>query len=367
MKCINCKGDWTSPSGITITECPFCKKPIDPTKASKIFENPKEALCFITQIYGAEALLTKNYFSDIAPNLRDERELIKIFREKGVLDILNGALKSSESDQILAIKRAIGKLPSYLQNSTEAISLMNDFVYALSWNIPSSSVTKSDSLVILNAALPAQSTKLHNNNDIKNNSYYGRIIRFGDYNWRVLDVNNGQALLLCEKVIEEKSYHSSWSATTWAECELRGYLNSTFYSSFGQDKSQIIEVRNNNPNNLWFNTNGGNETIDRIFLLSLEEVDKYFGNSGDYTNNRRKKWNRDKYSSANNGNYISNNDDPLRIVESSNRAWNGWWLRSPGFNNNRASFVHFDGAIDVFGLDVHIEKANIRPAMWLKL
>ena len=135
MQCISCKGEWTPPPGITVTECPFCKKSIEPTKTPKTYDNAKDALFFIAQTYGAEALLTKNLFSDIAPTLSDERELIKMFREKGALDVLKGALKSTESEQNVAIKRAITKLPSYLQNSPEALSLLNDFTVALGWQV----------------------------------------------------------------------------------------------------------------------------------------------------------------------------------------------------------------------------------------
>ena len=88
MKCGSCKGEWTPPPGKTVTECPFCKESFAPGKTPKIFDNAKEALCFIAHSYGAESLLTKSLFSDIAPSLNDERELIKIFREKGALEVL---------------------------------------------------------------------------------------------------------------------------------------------------------------------------------------------------------------------------------------------------------------------------------------
>jgi hypothetical protein len=120
MKCEKCKGEWAPPPGITITECPFCKKPIESTKTPKMYDNAKDALCFIMQSYGAEALLTKSVFSDIAPTLTDERELIKMFRDKGALEVLKSALDSSSSEQGIVIKRAIAKLPSYLQSSPEA-------------------------------------------------------------------------------------------------------------------------------------------------------------------------------------------------------------------------------------------------------
>ena len=43
-----------------------------------------------------------------------------------------------------------------------------------------------------------------------------------------------------------------------------------------------------NDDNPWYGTRGGNTTTDKIFLLSLEEVVKFFGDSGDLKN--RKGW-----------------------------------------------------------------------------
>ena len=133
MKCNSCKGEWTLPPGKTVTECPFCKESIASGKTPETFNNAKDALQFIADTYGTEALLAKNLFSDIAPNLNDERELIKMFREKGVLEVLKDALTSSPQEQEKTIKRAMEKLPSCLQNSLEAISLLNDFAAALGW------------------------------------------------------------------------------------------------------------------------------------------------------------------------------------------------------------------------------------------
>lgn len=370
MKCINCKGEWSPPVGITLTECPFCKKPLGPTKTQKTYDSAKDALRFIIQTYGSEALLVKNLFSDIAPNLSDERELIKMFREKGSLDILKDALNASASDQGIALKRAIGKLPSYLQNSPEVVMLMNDFATALGWIVSTPMVTKSISPQLVDMIPLEHRTKMSDSQNSRVSDIapkIGSTMRFGVYDWRVLDVKNGQALILCDKIIEERRYHSSLTATTWAECELRGYLNSTFYNSFGQDKSRIIEVLNNTPSNLWYDTKGGSATTDKIFLLSLEEVDKYFGNSGDYTNKRRKRLQENILSSTQDHHYMSNDYDQLRIAKDYSGVASWWWLRSSGDRSNRAAIVLNSGNVYVSGYYVSSLYGGIRAALWLNL
>jgi hypothetical protein len=373
MKCISCKGEWTPPPGITVTECPFCKKPVEPAKTPKTYDNAKDALCFIAQSYGVEALLTKSLFSDIAPMLTDERELIKMFRDKGSLEVLQDALKSPLSEQSVSIKRAIAKLPSYLQNSPEAITLMNDFAEALGWKVEKPALPQLINVIPLTqpvhtASQPTQTiTPQRTGGRIEVTPKIGSIMRLGKYDWRVLDVQNGQALLISDKVIEKKRYHTDRVATTWEKCELRGYLNSTFYDSFGQDKLRISESQINNPNNLWYGTGGGNATTDKIFLMSIEEVDKYFGNSGDYANKRRKDDKDGKFVTASDGWAFSNKHDTSRVVYYGSKGACLWWLRSPGNYSNTAAYVDYDGNVLVFGNYVSAESGGVRPALWLNL
>lgn len=109
----------------------------------------------------------------------------------------------------------------------------------------------------------------------------GDKISFGDYEWRVLDVQDNTALIITEYVIEERSYHDVYKDITWEECSLRTYLNGEFYNKFSErDRSRIISVLNQNMDNQWYGTKGGADTWDRIFLLSLEEAAcNYFGDS----------------------------------------------------------------------------------------
>ena len=361
MKCIKCKGEWTPPQGVTITECPFCKESFTPTKVPRTYSSAKDALAFIVDTYGVEALLTKNLFSDIAPNLNEARELIKMFIEKGTLDVLNDALNSPPSEQGIAIKRAVAKLPSYLQNSPEVISLMNDFAEVLKWQVTE---LWSPQVFQTNAASKSIGGEMPKPNS-------GKIITFGGYDWRVLDVQDGLALLLSDKIIEKKRFHSNVTANTWAECELREYLNGAFYDSFGEERTRIAETQLGNPKNLWVGTAGGNNTLDRIFLLSLEELDRYFGNSGDYADKIRKSWNSDKmkFQKDSDGWYISNSHDQSRIAEDADGEACWWWLRSPGKKTKSSSstaLVNANGLVRVDGNIVTQNSGGIRPALWLK-
>jgi len=189
----------------------------------------------------------------------------------------------------------------------------------------------------------------------------GDIIPFGGYDWRVLDVRGGAALLITADIIEQREYHSSETPVTWEKCGLRHYLNGEFYDKFNQtDKARIIEVTNQNPDNQWYGTLGGNDTTDKIFLLSLDEVCRYFGDSSEKLQNQ---------GSGYFGAYIDDINDRQRVSringEIGYEDW--WWLRSPGKYDTCAAGVNRYGCVLVNGCGVNYKYCGVRPALWVSL
>ena len=188
----------------------------------------------------------------------------------------------------------------------------------------------------------------------------GDIIPFGGHNWRVLDVQDGRALIITENTIGQRMYHGSFESVTWEHSTLRHYLNNEFLNSFSEaDRARIAETRIVNNDNPWFGTSGGNDTNDRIFLLSLEEVVRYFGDSGQLGNRNH----------PNNGWWgFSDQYNNARIAIDRNadeRCW--WWLRSPGIFSDYAAYVLPNGLVNVNGFIVNPEAGGVRPALWLDL
>jgi hypothetical protein len=197
----------------------------------------------------------------------------------------------------------------------------------------------------------------------------GDKILFGSYDWQVLAIENDRALIITECIIEQRPYHNAYKDITWADCSLRNYLNGEFYDTFAiDDKSRIIPVLNRNLNNQWYDTNGGEDTRDCIFLLSLDEVCRYFGDSTSKLYNKGKNqryWFERK---------DENNSKRLARLQGSEWCW-WWWLRSPGRLNIKAAYIWgTDGTIGIQGNN--ILKGNIsdgkctggvRPALWVKL
>ena len=112
--------------------------------------------------------------------------------------------------------------------------------------------------------------------------------------WRVLSVNGSEALLLADKALDDKQYHTKDEGVTWEGSTIRSWLNgynasaniqNRDYSSgnfidtaFGTyEKQAIKETYVKNKDNFEWDTDGGNNTHDKVFLLSESEIykDKY--------------------------------------------------------------------------------------------
>jgi hypothetical protein len=212
----------------------------------------------------------------------------------------------------------------------------------------------------------------------------GKIVEFGGYEWRVLEVKDGKALLLSEYVLESRTYHGEWyedwfeeetweeHAVTWAECDLRIYLNGEFYNSFSEnERARIYEVYLPNIDNPWYGASGGSDTNDRIFLLSIDEAVKYFGDSGQLSNrpSRDTRYIDDEYNEARTAGSTVDLaytafDGGANIIEAGTAA--SWWLRSPGYSNSLAVMVIGDGRIAISGTGIGND-FGVRPALWINL
>jgi hypothetical protein len=166
--------------------------------------------------------------------------------------------------------------------------------------------------------------------------------------WLVLDKKQNQMLLLSEKSLDEKPYNMKAADVTWETCTLRDWLNNTFiHEAFSSgEKSVIIRTELINEDNAEFGTDGGNNTFDNVFILSLNEVKIYLPEEASRLGS----------------------ETTFAIFQYGNLNVNfpTWWLRSPGIDNNRAMTVAETGEIMTDGSFVDFNEP-IRPAIWVDL
>ncbi len=201
----------------------------------------------------------------------------------------------------------------------------------------------------------------------------GDSVKLGMLEWKVLDIKEKAALVITKDIVELQAYHNKPGDITWADCELRNYLNGKFLNRFTEEeKLRINPTKVINSGNPWFDTIGGEDTTDYVFLLNIEEaVCKYFGDSSSnlqIPNGKYKYWftRKDINNSKRVANYLGYD------------WW--WWLRSPGRKQVKAAYIHGDGNIGIQGNNAlrcnlsgvfhpvdNDARGGVRPALWMKL
>ena len=164
--------------------------------------------------------------------------------------------------------------------------------------------------------------------------------------WIVLDKQGDKLLLLSKKVLDSRNYFGAYYPVTWEESHLRFWLNSVFYeTAFTEEEQQkILLTEVVNDDNADYETEGGNDTEDNIFLLSIKEVRDY------HLDNWRSEgtaYAMDKGLDTNDENYAA------------------WWQRSPGYSTNGAAYVGPCGGVDEVGYTVDYGNVGVRPALWV--
>ena len=183
----------------------------------------------------------------------------------------------------------------------------------------------------------------------------GDIIFFGTYE-QDNNTKNGKEdnklLIISKYAIESQKYSSFSSGYTWENCSLRKWLNKSFFdNAFTPDeKEYILTSTISADENPEYSSDAGNDTEDKVFLLSTTEVKKYFESGNAQCSGTAYCYSRG-----------------IKKSENGN-CW--WWLRTPGRNTYGgyycAAGVGSDGSISYEGNGVNIENA-VRPAMWIDI
>ena len=196
-------------------------------------------------------------------------------------------------------------------------------------------------------------------------SYYQRNADTKDpVKWRVLSNASGQLFLLSDQNLEVFQYHTAEENVTWETSTMRSWLNG--YGTYSGDnlltaafsakeQAAIAETLVVNDDNAYYGTDGGSNTTDRLFLLSLDEAEdrRYFP-----------RFSSSRY--AANTAYVADGGRLGSYMYEAGEL-DSWWLRSPGPDNSKAAFVDEGGAVIFDGNPVNYRSTAVRPAFNLKL
>ena len=208
--------------------------------------------------------------------------------------------------------------------------------------------------------------------------------RYEPIKWRVIELEEDTALLLADEEMDCAPFNLCSGDVTWQDCTLRSFLNGydapenaagvsyserpqdSFYGSAFSDaeKASIVSGVIQNPNNARYNTDCGEPTRDKVFVLSSEDV---------YASD----------AAARHGFYPGNGvDDPARrfdptLYAMARGTWyspvekyrgNGFWfMRTNGYTPANVSYICDFGYIYPRGTDVTCDDSGILPAIRVEL
>ena len=202
--------------------------------------------------------------------------------------------------------------------------------------------------------------------------------------WRVLRTDGKQALLLSDVVLDTQKYHTAHEDVTWETSTVRSWLNGygadsnkqsedysqknfieSAFSSLEQEA--IVSLLLENADNIEHGISGGNNTTDKIFLLSESDVwntdtAKFYGFVKDmYTFDEARLQKSSVYARAMGGYANTLSNFYAENVK--------WWLRSPGYWSSNVMDVSSYGQVNGRSQDIYVYHYGngICPALNLNL
>lgn len=204
----------------------------------------------------------------------------------------------------------------------------------------------------------------------------GDIVTFGSYpqsssgasapiEWIVLDVRDGKALLLSRYILDAARYHGEYRNVTWAECDLRRWLNEEFLNAaFGGVKDRLAPSLSTADKTPELDSAGdpGADVTDKVFLLSaLDVINPAYGFREDLNYGTQcpiRMARPTEYA-------VSRGVEPASAGPDEGNA--EWWLRSTGANGGKnAVYIYFDSFVCTYGGYV-IHNYGVRPSVWVTL
>lgn len=227
-------------------------------------------------------------------------------------------------------------------------------------------------------SLPVQREEANTNIRVGDTMYFGTYEQDNNTSngkekieWIVLDKNGSSVLLISKYGLDYLPYNMTYSENKWENCTLRTWLNNTFLNTAftTAEKGKISTTNVINEDNPEYGTEGGNNTNDKVFLLSISEACNYFKNDNDengrlYGYSVERGCKPTQYviaQGASQYQWKSEYTEKLKKFDGNSL----WWLRSPGYNTFVA-YVDELGEVALSGTYI-LAASVVRPALWINL
>ena len=200
----------------------------------------------------------------------------------------------------------------------------------------------------------------------------GDLISFGHYEqdndfsngdeaieWIVLDLKDDQALLISRYGLDVQPFHTEWEDVTWEDCTLRSWLNHDFLEGAFTPEERGTVLMTSVDNSQSQGSGEGdavseNNTVDRVFLLSYAEAEKYLNS------NQSRQCEATPYAASKATDHYA----PHTYERSGNYRW--WWLRTSSLGIYSVDLAGADGYLGYID-SVDSDSPLVRPALWVDL
>ncbi len=181
--------------------------------------------------------------------------------------------------------------------------------------------------------------------------------------WRVLKNDGSTLFVVADKGLDCKRYNEIYTSITWEDCTLRSWLNNDFYNmAFSSGEQEAIAEQDvANEDNPEYGTEGGNDTRDNVYLLSIgEATNPAYGFCEDYssTYSVSRRVQASDYAHARGG-YTN--------TSGTYKGNSSWWLRSPGSSTDCAADVYANGDVYRFGCSILNYNVVCVPALHINV
>ena len=169
--------------------------------------------------------------------------------------------------------------------------------------------------------------------------------------WTVLASDEEKLLVISKYALDCRGYHSERSDVTWETSALREWLNGEFLSTaFTPGEIEMIaDTAVTADSTDESSADPGNDTVDKVFLLSVSEAQQYFDDDSE----------RQCSATA----YCSSKSRSIP-----DDAPCDWWLRTLSDSPDSAMFIYGIGTVGPeYGSFVDSDFNAVRPAMWIML
>ena len=227
--------------------------------------------------------------------------------------------------------------------------------------------------------------------------------------WRVLDIDDdGNAFLLADKNLDIIPVNPGELDITWETGTLRSYLNcydasaNVFgldYSSSGFMKNAFSDVEIASiettkvvtPDNPVYGTDGGNDTEDKVFCITLEDTMNpdygFIDNGLTQVSPMMEMWLEDHDTEG--GDHTADNPSRVAVttgysdakeysfgdakLKETDHSPSVWWLRSSGYNIMGGTTYkypgHVNGAGSSYAISIHMDnfRVGLRPALYINI